>query len=443
MGVLCCKMGVLGNKDSEEVDTKVKELNEKWKQDSVKSNPSSLYHLEQPSIDDISIKSEKPTSIQDSEKQGKDNFIMSFGQNGLMPGSIKSLPKLDDSTSSRKALNVAKVASTKNVEKVASTNFDNEVLGNHLVELSDIHSTVDDKNFETRSVFEQKPTFESLFTEETRKTEASNTNLENILETPLNFKNFTAEDLGKKEFLDLLLPQMDIMEKKFEEFNSASYEKWSTKYNLTQNHELKLWLNCSDTTDHLKVHLIRQKAVQDVTPEEFCEVIHDIEYQKANNSNIKTWERLAEYKTKDMNIEIGRIVTHKIIIINPRETIYVKFCKIDREKGTLINIKKSIVLKEYPVVDNLVRTNMHISAYKYTSQVDPDNNGKIKTEVDGYSSTDCRTHVGITILKPTIKNNCKAYIKVNMEESHRRVLTDSFKRNQFDQTNSQDNEKDV
>lgn len=95
----------------------------------------------------------------------------------------------------------------------------------------------------------------------------------------------------------------------------------------------------------------------------------------------------------------------------------------------MVNIKKSIVLKDYPVVDNLVRSNVHIGGCSYTTRADPDNKGKIITQLDSYSSTDAQSRVGITIVKPTIKLNCKTNIKVNMDEAYKRARMDSIQHN--------------
>jgi len=127
---------------------------------------------------------------------------------------------------------------------------------------------------------------------------------------------------------------------------NSSYDSWQFEDERKHSYDLQFWFKTTETADKNKIHMVRQKAILDISAEEFCEVNHDIDLQVQNNSSITSWKRLAEYKTKEINIEIGQIISPKIIIIDPREVVYLKYCKIDREKGTLVNIKKSIVLKD-------------------------------------------------------------------------------------------------
>jgi len=81
--------------------------------------------------------------------------------------------------------------------------------------------------------------------------------------------------------------------------------------------------------------MTRQKAELDIKAEEFVEVCYDIEYQKSKFSKqCNILEKLAEYKTKDVHLEIGRMVTNKILVIDPREMVYLRYCRRDSERGT-------------------------------------------------------------------------------------------------------------
>ena len=189
--------------------------------------------------------------------------------------------------------------------------------------------------------------------------------------------------------------------------------------------------------------MVRGSAVLDVSNEEFIEVCQDHDFQKENVKNFQSYNVLATYKTKYINLEICKSVTHKFVIIDPRESIFQKYYKIDREKGTCISITKAILLKDHSADAKLAQGNVHISGFLYTTIEDPQNKGKYKTTVESYNSADSQSKVGMTIVKAQVKQRCKNFLLVNMDEAHRRVLVDDVKYSIFERVNREENVKDI
>jgi len=237
----------------------------------------------------------------------------------------------------------------------------------------------------------------------------------------LNFSKYNAEDLPKKEFIEELQPMLETLEQKFEELRNSVFDDWKLTGEDSRMYDFKIWSKMLETSDQHKIIMTRQRAELDIHAEEYVEVGYDIDYQKAKNTSFQILERLSSHKSKNVHIEICRVVTPKIVVVEPRETIFLKYCKINRQDNTITSIKKSIVLKDHPISEEVTRSNLHISGFHYKTEEDSSKSGKFKSSLNSYSSVDPNSKVGITILKPSIKRYCKDYVKINMEEAHRRA----------------------
>ena len=108
--------------------------------------------------------------------------------------------------------------------------------------------------------------------------------------------------------------------------------------------------------------------------EKFLYVCHDPKIQLGINKNLAEYSLLAEHVKDNNLIQFYHNKTKKILMIKPRETLFLKVVKKVDSK-TYLSLNKSIVLKEpeeggqkKAKDGEFERSNIRLSVYKYNIQ---------------------------------------------------------------------------
>jgi len=183
--------------------------------------------------------------------------------------------------------------------------------------------------------------------------------------------------------------------------------------------DLRVFAQTVGSTKKSKVHATKQSFKVKARPEEFIYVANDQDIQSRINSNLSLYKNLFVYKTEDYLLEIFHTKSKKFMMIDSRESVYVKYCKRITDKH-ILSIGKSILLGGISTHSKETTTNMMLTgfAYKYIDDEVPAAHQPhaAYSQVDVYNCTDFCSTVGLTLLRPVIGKNVRDMVKKNMEE---------------------------
>lgn len=113
-----------------------------------------------------------------------------------------------------------------------------------------------------------------------------------------------------------------------------------------------------------KVQATRQSFELKVRPELFIYVSNDVDIQTRVNTNLSVYEKLFSHKFEDGS-GLGLYLTKskKIMMIDSRESLYVKYCK-KIDENNYLSINKSVLLKGVGEEGSL-KTNMMLTGFQY------------------------------------------------------------------------------
>jgi hypothetical protein len=150
-----------------------------------------------------------------------------------------------------------------------------------------------------------------------------------------------------------------IVEQGFEGFERI----YEDKKNET-GHELFIYGQTVSTKASSKVQVTKQVFKVKCRPEEYFFVSNDVETQKRLNTNLGMLELLYSTKTPDYVLELVHLKSKKILMIDSRESLFIKYCKRVTDKH-IVSLSKSIVLSGIANAKKDLVTNIQLTAFAY------------------------------------------------------------------------------
>jgi hypothetical protein len=129
-------------------------------------------------------------------------------------------------------------------------------------------------------------------------------------------------------------------------------------------YELKIYANSVPTPDKKKIHVTRQQFKIKAQPKDFIFVSNDQEIQGRINTNLSHYKNLFVYKGENYVLELYHSKSKKILMIDSRESIFLKYCKKVTDIH-YVSIGKSILLKDLGSATKELTTNIQLTGYSY------------------------------------------------------------------------------
>lgn len=166
---------------------------------------------------------------------------------------------------------------------------------------------------------------------------------------------------------------MDLFNSVMEQ-SEKGYSKVIEDKNNESGYDLKVIAQTVWSTKTSKIHATKQSFKIKAKPEEFIYVANDQEIQSKTNTNLSLYKNLFAYKTNNFLLEIFHTKSKKIMMIESRESLYVKYCKKITDKH-FVSISKSILLGDVCPLNKGTTTNLLLTgfAYKYIEEVNRNN----------------------------------------------------------------------
>ena len=150
-----------------------------------------------------------------------------------------------------------------------------------------------------------------------------------------------------------------VVEQGFEGFERI----YEDKKNET-GHELFIYGQTVTSKGPSKVQATKQVFKLKCKPEEFFFVSNDVETQKRVNTNLSMIELLFSKKSSDYTLELLHSKSKKILMIDSRESLYIKYCKRITDKH-IVSLGKSILLGDVANEKRDLVTNIQLTAFAY------------------------------------------------------------------------------
>lgn len=130
-------------------------------------------------------------------------------------------------------------------------------------------------------------------------------------------------------------------------------------------HELFIYGQTASSSKSSKVQVTKQSFKIKCKPEEFIFVSNDPETQNRINQNISFYKVLFSKKSENFVLEIIHSKSKKFLIVDPRESLFIKYCKKVTDKH-IVSIAKSVLLKDVSPEKKDLVTNIQLTAFAYS-----------------------------------------------------------------------------
>jgi len=193
-----------------------------------------------------------------------------------------------------------------------------------------------------------------------------------FFDKPLDFSQNTLEDFEKQEFVDILVSKMEEAMSLFQAILDLGIQGFESFYEDTKNEtgvEMKIFGHTVSTSKNNKIHATKQFFKLKCTPEEFIYISNDQEVQNRINTNLMLYRNLFQRKTADYVLELFHSKSKKIMMIDSRESIFLKYCK-RLPNGKVASIGKSILLSGLSTESPDLTTNIQLTGFQYTLHSD-------------------------------------------------------------------------
>lgn len=129
-------------------------------------------------------------------------------------------------------------------------------------------------------------------------------------------------------------------------------------------HELFIYGQSVNSTKGSKIQVVKQNFTIKCKPEEFIFVSNDPETQNRINQNISMYKILFSKKTENYTLELVQTKSKKVLMIDSRESIFVKYCKKVTDTR-IISVAKSILLQDMVIEKKDLLTNIQLTVFDY------------------------------------------------------------------------------
>lgn len=174
-------------------------------------------------------------------------------------------------------------------------------------------------------------------------------------------------DFQDAAFIDFLISKMEDAMDLYSAIGEQGIKGFERIYEDKKNetgHELFIYGQTISTKGSSKVQAIKQMFKLKCKPEEFFFVSNDVETQNRINSNLSLFEVLYSKKTPEYVLELVHSKSKKILMIDSRESLYIKYCKRITEKH-IVSLSKSIILADVANLKKDLVTNIQLTAFAY------------------------------------------------------------------------------